>query len=414
MRGPRRWVAPAVMAVTAGYLAPQGAGATPAGPGALTQPGPPPVAVEQLLGPDGEPLQIAWHVNHGGQVVARDDDSSTVVWHDGTTTVIAVPDGIGAAPVGISARGQVVANRLGMPFLRPLWPWSWEDGELTELVPREGAGFVVAVNDRGQILGVRQGGSDPTLAETVVWRDGEVTPAPAEVSATSDVYDLDDRGRALVGVDGDPDQPDTQRTAAVWQVGGGVTELGTLGGAQSLGSGINDRGQVAGVSQTASGEWHAFLWRDGEMVDLGTLGGPLSLVGNGMGPLGAALGSPDGAALNDRGDVAGTSETASGEEHAFLWRDGEMTDLGTLGGANSRAVAMNNRGQVVGYSETASGEQHAFLWQDGRMVDIGALAGEGMSVARAINDRGQIVGYVKAPGADEIAVRWSAPPPRRG
>jgi probable HAF family extracellular repeat protein len=48
--------------------------------------------------------------------------------------------------------------------------------------------------------------------------------------------------------------------------------------------------------------------------------------------------------------------------HAFLWENGAMTDLGTLGGNYSVAVVINERGQVVGYSLTASGEEHAFLW----------------------------------------------------
>ncbi len=71
--------------------------------------------------------------------------------------------------------------------------------------------------------------------------------------------------------------------------------------------------------------------------------------------------------INDRGQVVGNSETVAGEDirHAFLWEDGEMTDLGTLpGGTESIATAINDRGQIVGYSETApeDGYYHAVLW----------------------------------------------------
>ncbi len=52
-----------------------------------------------------------------------------------------------------------------------------------------------------------------------------------------------------------------------------------------------------------------------------------------------------------------------------------MTDLGTLGGSNSLAYGVNLAGQVVGYSETAAGEQHAFLWTKGVMTDLGLLGG---------------------------------------
>src|SRR5689334_87283 len=51
------------------------------------------------------------------------------------------------------------------------------------------------------------------------------------------------------------------------------------------------------------------------------------------------------------------------------------TSLGTLGGASSEALAVNERDDVVGWSLTATGEQHAFLWQNGRMLDLGTLGG---------------------------------------
>jgi len=84
-----------------------------------------------------------------------------------------------------------------------------------------------------------------------------------------------------------------------------ISDLGTLGGTSSVASSINDRGQVVGYSQTASGELHAFLWGKGTMTDLGTLGGNFSEA--------AAI-------INDRGQVVGSSGTGSGEEHAFPGR----------------------------------------------------------------------------------------------
>src|SRR6185436_15642508 len=90
------------------------------------------------------------------------------------------------------------------------------------------------------------------------------------------------------------------------------------------------------------------------IVDLGTLGGAESRAFD----------------LNDQGQVIGESVTPAGELHAFLWEAGTLTDLGTLGGGLSSAAALNERGQVIGVSSTAAADGHAFLWRRGVMTDL--------------------------------------------
>jgi probable HAF family extracellular repeat protein len=146
-----------------------------------------------------------------------------------------------------------------------------------------------------------------------------------------------------------------------------MTDLGTLGGDFSRASAINPRGQVVGDlfifdpegSDEDPPEFQAFLWEKGVRTDLGTLGGTDS----------RALG------INPRGQVVGVSRTASGVEHAFLWEKGVMTDLGTLGGGFSQANAINSASQVVGFSTTASGEFRATLWT--RKSALGAASATG-------------------------------------
>jgi probable HAF family extracellular repeat protein len=97
--------------------------------------------------------------------------------------------------------------------------------------------------------------------------------------------------------------------------------------------------------------------------------------------------------VNDRGQIVGSSETASGQTHAFLWTETSgMLDLGTLGADASAAVDVNEKGEVVGNLSAGGQVQRGFFWSDATgMVELGALGGSRVSVS-AINDKGLIVG----------------------
>jgi probable HAF family extracellular repeat protein len=178
-----------------------------------------------------------------------------------------------------------------------------------------------------------------------------------------------------------------------------AVDLGTLGG-QSWANAINDSGQIVGISFTPSGVGHAFVWQNGVMTDIGT----------------ATQGPTEAMAINNSGDVVGQmwsrqcpcGTDPSPPSRAVLWRQGQLVDLGTLGGTSSWATAINKAGQVVGASFTTSGHTHAFVWQKGVMSDLGALDGV-YSVADDITDSGVVIGRSETRDGKVHAVRWVVP-----
>ena len=161
-----------------------------------------------------------------------------------------------------------------------------------------------------------------------------------------------------------------------------ITDLGTLGtnsnGSYSIAYCINNSGQVAGESSAPSHQMSdpAFLYSNGQLINIGTLGGE--------------YGQPRG--INTSGQIAGYSTLATGSYRAFIYTGGQMTDIGTLGADYSVAYALNDSGQVVGNSAHLGGQDHAFFYSNGEMTDLGTLGGD-TSNAYGINNLGIIVGY---------------------
>jgi len=242
------------------------------------------------------------------------------------------------------------------------------------------------INDEGVVVGQS---TDPTTyaaGRAVIFRNGKLRAIVKGEKGTSTASDVNN-ALQIAGYSGELNGPPH---ALIWK-GDEVTEIGTLGGDQSVAMAINEAGAVAGVAALVPGDFeqHAFLWIDGEMLDLGTLG---------EGEFSGAQG------INEANAVVGSSATeapdANGQspQHAVLWQDGEITDLGVIGGPSSNAADINSNGLIVGISTTDDDQylfgvgSRAVLWQDGEIVDLGTLGEGERSAAEAINDAGVIVG----------------------
>jgi probable HAF family extracellular repeat protein len=269
-------------------------------------------------------------------------------------------------------------------------------------------------------------GIDCFFVHAFMWRNGVRTDlGTLPEGGNSFALGVSDRG-LIVGqsTNGsiDPLTGAPEFDVVLWD-NGQIMNLGTLGGTQGIANATNKHDQVVGGALTAtpdpfanspqsacqvlvnngnscSGfpfafntlfapattETHAFLWQNGFMSDLGTLGGPDS----------------NAWVINDHGQVAGWSYTSfvanpsSGVPTVdpFLWspEDGKMTDLGSLGGTFGAPFWLNNRGQVVGTSNLAGDQTwHPFLWDHGVLKDLGTLGGND-GEAYFISESGDVVG----------------------
>jgi probable HAF family extracellular repeat protein len=178
-----------------------------------------------------------------------------------------------------------------------------------------------------------------------------------------------------------------------------ITDLGTFaGGTASQGYAVNRSGQVAGYSRDSLDATHGFIWSPNQ----------------GLQPLPAIPPQTNFAvaeAINSFGTVAGYSDyNESEQEHAVIWINRKITDLGTLpGGTISEATGINDVGQVTGFSNGTNISPNAFVWTDSQgMQNLGTLAGGYYSQGLAINLQGQVAGYSNASDGEWHAFLWSS------
>jgi probable HAF family extracellular repeat protein len=285
--------------------------------------------------------------------------------------------------------------------------FEWNRGLLKDLgvLPGGANSAAIYLNDSGLITGFADNGQIDPITGTpdfvaVAWDHGNMIEIGTFGGSFSFPNAINERGEIVgVALDATPDDFSmmglgTRTHAFLWR-NGHRRDLGTMGGTDAWAAYINDRGQVAGWSYTTTAvnattgipTQHPFIWEDGHFRDLGTLGGNFAIVG-GFGGC-----CPGGDAINNRSQVAGTSYLSGDANwHPYLWSDGRMTDLGTLGGPNGEAYWINDNGDVVGRADVAgSTDHHAFLWRRGKMIDLGAAPGWPCSTALAVNIRGEVI-----------------------
>jgi len=251
--------------------------------------------------------------------------------------------------------------------------WQWGVGMTALPTLGGNNGFATSVNSSGQVVGWAENTvHDPTCVppqvlqfEAVVWGPGQhqmqqLPPCSGHPDGAATGINANGQVIGISGICQNAGGNQTAIHALLWQHGT-VTNLGNLGGyAWNTPMALNNHGQIVGFSDLpgdqhgANPNFHAFLWTQSRGIqDLGTLPGDA---------ISEALG------INDQGQVVGVSYGAGfTNPRAFLWQDGVMTDLNTLIPSGSSlylqaAQEINDLGEIVGQaSDQTTGNAPAFL-----------------------------------------------------
>jgi probable HAF family extracellular repeat protein len=287
-------------------------------------------------------------------------------------------------------------------------PFLWRNGVMTDLGtlggPNADAGY--RPNDWGDLGGASETGVPDPFAEDfcgygtnliclpIVWRNDikKMTPLPTLGGNNGWAAGINDQNEVAGVAENTTQEPTCAGTSQVFQfkpvvwAEGRVHKLRTFpGDPVGMAWGINYWGQATGYSGNCTTVLHALLWQNGKATDLGNLGGAMN---------------NEGVDINNLGQVAGSSDLPGDNTgHAFLWQKSTgMIDLGTLpGDFGSDADGINDLGQVVGGSWDAEGNDRAYLWQNGVMTDLNTLIPPDsplylIEASGTINDWGQIAG----------------------
>lgn len=317
-------------------------------------------------------------------------DSASVFAYNYSIVEIAAFEGQTTLPTAINNNGQITGYFYNSDSVSHAFLYS--NGNMIDLSEDDGnlvTSYGYDLNDNGKVIGLIQNyGADSSSG--FLYDKGVMTDLGSNVTPTA----INSNGQIAV-----KNSIPGYSAGDTWGIlnNGVTTSLGNIRSGGSV-SDLNDSGQATGGSSYPYIDGSVYLYSNGNFLDLGT---PT----NGPGSIGNAI--------NNQGEIVGASYTWVGSDRtnfygvrAFVYSNGSSTILtSTLGGNDSYGMDINDNGDVVGSASINTlvwdpvnnpNPDHAFLYRNGTMTDLNSLidpnAGWLLTGAFGINNSGWIIG----------------------
>jgi probable HAF family extracellular repeat protein len=295
---------------------------------------------------------------------------NATLWRHGRIQNLGTFGGYESLAWSVNDRGQVVgfaANTTPDQFAGSLYASSatqvqaflWQGGQMRDLGTLGGPDSdALLINERGQIAGFSQINS--TIVPTLLPPQPAIHPFLSEHGKMTDLGTLggafgvptamNDRGQVV----GDSNLAGDQAFHPFLWDHGTLKDLGTLGGSLGEPRSINESGEAAGWALLPGDQVvHATLWKDGETIDLGATADFPCSYANG---------------INARGQVLGALQHCpnNAPREAFLWENGDLVNLNTLipsglGVILGGAINANGRGEIAAVGTLSNGDFRALV-----------------------------------------------------
>ena len=350
------------------------------------------------LGTLGGKFSQASALNNRGQVaglsLTAQDEAHGYVWRGGKMTDVGTLGGEFSLVTGLNNNGAAVGFSVDKSD-DYVHAFAWRDGKMSRVFPKsEIASIAMDINDSGAIVGLSLDAKDRVRG---FLRNGDKTNFFYYGGSDFTVASAVNASGAIAGF-GMKDCVMKSFTLSE----GKFRSLPGLRGEDCFAQAINERGDVAGASFLDDSDTvHAVVWRDGKPIDLGVLPGLPDSGAYSVNRAGVVVGAAFAPQEESVPEVSRPSSPAP-PRHSFSYLLGlknpcqnfildKFSKMET-----AMSILMATELLETQWDMNKNEIPHAFVWRDGKITDLNQLLPSGsgwlLAVATGVNDRGDISG----------------------